>query len=65
MPKIKYGARFTRERLILYTAIAVSFICIATCNATSSWLKKDWLKVSIFLYITLNFIYIDVRKIGQ
>lgn len=48
MPKIKYGARFTRERLILYTAIAVSFICIATCNATSSWLKKDWLKDDVF-----------------
>jgi len=49
MPKIKYGARFTQERLLLYIAIAIAFMSIAICNATSSWILKDWLKVNKFL----------------
>lgn len=46
--KIPYGARFTKERLLLYVAVLVSFICIALANGTPSWLLKDWFKDDVF-----------------
>lgn len=48
MKKVKFGARFTKERLILYLAVSFSFICISVSNGTASWLLKDWLKDDVF-----------------
>lgn len=46
--RVKYGARLTKERLVLYTAVSVSFICIALSNSTTSWHIKDWFKDDVF-----------------
>eukprot|EP00493_Phyllostaurus_siculus_P027210 UN27556 len=48
IPPIRYGARFTRERLILYVSVFTSFIFIALANGTPSWLLKDWFKDDVF-----------------
>lgn len=46
MKKPRFGSRFTKERFVLYIAVGVAFMSIAISNATTSWLKKDWKKVS-------------------
>lgn len=46
--KIPYGARLTKEKLLLYIAVACSFLCIAIANGTPSWLIKDWFKDDVF-----------------
>lgn len=46
--RIPYGARLTKERLLLYVTVAFSFLCIALANGTPSWLLKDWFKDDVF-----------------
>lgn len=44
----KFGARTSKGRLLLYSILVGSFVCIAISNATSSWILKDWFKDDIF-----------------
>ena len=47
-PGIKYGARFTRPRCVLYFLVLTSFVCIALANATTNWWLKDWTEDDVF-----------------
>lgn len=45
MAKMKFGARFTPERLALYVAVGIAFTSISISLGTTSWILKDWKKV--------------------
>ena len=47
MAYIKFGARFTPERLALYVAVGIAFTSISISLGTTSWLVKDWKKVRV------------------
>merc|ERR1711903_984 len=48
LQRLPYGARFTKERFLLYLGIAVSFFFTCLANGTYSWHVKDWIKDDVF-----------------